>query len=109
MVKAAEEFKDWNLYLCFNNPRLIEAATAQAGGNSASDRMAARIIRIMPHDQALIVTGARGDSEAAAIILSNEATQENIQYSVSASKTLTPKILKVYTESISELIEEAGR
>ena len=108
-VKAAEDFKDWNLYLCFNNPRLIEAATAQAGGNSASDRMAARIIRIMPHDQALIVTGARGDSEAVAVILSNEATQENIQYSVSASKSLTPKILKVYTESIGEIIEEAGR
>ncbi len=109
IVKATEDFKDWNFYLCFNNPRLIEAATAQAGGNRPSDRMAARIIRIMPHDQALIITGARGDSEAAAVILSNEATQENIQYSVSASKSLTPKILKVYTESIGEIIEEAGR
>jgi hypothetical protein len=108
-VKAAEDFKDWNFYLCFNNPRLIEAATAQARGNSSSDRIAARIIQIMPHDQALIITGARGDSEAAAVILSNEATQENIQYSVSASKSLTPKFLKIYTESISELIEEAGR
>jgi hypothetical protein len=108
-VKAAEEFKDWNVYVCFNNPRLIEAATAQAGGNRPSDRVAARIISIMPHDQALIVTGARGDSEAAAIILSNEATQENIQYSFSASKSLTPKFLKVYTESIGELIDEVGR
>lgn len=109
MVKAAEEFKDWNLYLCFNNPRLIEAATAQAGGNRPSDRIAARIIRVMPHDQALIVTGARGDNEAVAVILSNEATQENIQYSVSASKSLTPKFLKVYTEGIGELIDEVGR
>ena len=108
-VKAVEDFKEWNLYLCFNNPRLIEAATAQAGGNKPSDRVAAKIIRIMPHDQALIVTGARGDSEAMAIILSNEATQENIQYSVSASKSLTPKFLKVYTESIGELIDEVGR
>jgi hypothetical protein len=109
VVKAVEDFKDWNVYLCFNNPRLIEAATALAGGDRPSDRMAARIIRIMPHDQALIISGARGDSEAAAVILSNEATQENIQYSVSASKSLTPKILKVYTESIGEIIEEAGR
>jgi hypothetical protein len=108
-VKAVEDFKDWNFYLCFNNPRLIEAATALAGGDRPSDRMAARIIRIMPHDQALIVTGARGDSEAMAVILSNEATQENLQYSVSASKSLTPKILKIYTESIGEIIEEAGR
>jgi hypothetical protein len=108
-VKAAEDFKDWNFYLCFNNPRLIEAATAQARGNSSSDRIAARIIQIMPHDQALIISGARGDSEAAAVILSNEATQENIQYSVSASKSLTPKFLKVYTDSIADLIEEAGR
>jgi hypothetical protein len=44
-----------------------------------------------------------------AVILSNEATQENLQYSVSASKSLTPKILKIYTESIGEIIEEAGR
>ncbi|MFZ9286706.1 MAG: hypothetical protein ACO241_12105 [Burkholderiaceae bacterium] len=73
------------------------------------DRMAARIIRIMPHDQALIISGARGDSEAMAVILSNEATQENLQYSVSASKSLTPKILKIYSEGIGELIEEAGR
>ena len=109
VVKAAEEFKDWNLYLCFNNPRLIEAATAQARGTSPSDRIAARIIQIMPHDQALIVTGARGDNEAMAIILSNEATQENIQYSISASKSLTPKFLKVYTEGIGELIDEVGR
>lgn len=109
VVKAAEDFKDWNFYLCFNNPRLIEAASAQAGGKRPSDRMAARIIRIMPHDQALIITGSRGDSEAAAVILSNEATQENIQYSVSASKSLTPKFLKIYTESIGELIEEAGK
>jgi len=109
LVKAAEDFKDWNLYFCFNNPRLIEAAAAQASGNRPSDRMAARIIRIMPHDQALIISGARGDSEAMAVILSNEATQENLQYSVSASKSLTPKILKIYSEGIGELIEEAGR
>jgi hypothetical protein len=109
VVKAVEEFKEWNFYLCFNNPRLIEAATALAGGNRPSDRMAARILRIMPHDQALIVAGARGDSEAMAVILSNEATQENIQYSVSASKSLTPKFLKIYTESIGEIIEDAGR
>jgi hypothetical protein len=109
VIKAAEEFKEWNIYFCFNNPRLIEAATAQAGGDRPSDRVAARILRIMPHDQALIISGARGDSEAVAVILSNEATQENIQYSVSASKSLTPKFLKVYTDSISELIEEAGR
>lgn len=108
-VKAAEEFKDWSLYLCFNNPRLIEIATAQAGGNRSSDRVGAKIIQIMPHDQALIITGARGDSEAAAIILSNEATQENIQYSISASKSLTPKFLKIYSENIADLIEEAGR
>lgn len=108
-VKAAEDFKEWNLYLCFNNPRLVEAATAMARGNKPSDRLAAKIVGIMPHDQALVVTGARGDSEAMAIILSNEATQESIQYSVSASKSLTPKFLKVYTESIGELIEEAGR
>lgn len=108
-VKAAEDFKDWSFYLCFNNPRLIEAATAQARGNRASDRMAARIIQIMPHDQALFITGARGDSEAVAVILSNEATQENIQYSASVSKSLTPKFLKIYTESISELIEEVGK
>jgi hypothetical protein len=109
VIKAAEEFKDWNIYFCFNNPRLIEAATAQAGGNSPSDRVAARILRIMPHDQALVISGARGDSEAMAVILSNEVTQENIQYSVSASKSLTPKFLKVYTDSIADLIEEAGR
>ncbi len=109
VVKASEEFKDWNIYFCFNNPRLIETATAQAGGNSPSDRVAARILRIMPHDQALVISGARGDSEALAVILSNEATQENIQYSVSASKSLTPKFLKVYTDSIADLIEEAGR
>lgn len=108
-VKAAEEFKDWNFYLCFNNPRLIESATAQAGGNRPADRLAARIIRVMPHDQALVVSGARGDSEAVAIILSNESTQENIQYSVSASKSLTSKFLNIYSESIGELIEEIGR
>ncbi len=108
-IKAAEEFKDWNFYFCFHNPKLIEAATAMAGGNSPSDRVGARIIQIMPHDQALIISGARGDSEAVAVILSNETTQENIQYSVSASKSLTPKLLKVYSDSIADLLEEAGR
>ena len=52
------------------------------------------------------------DAEAAltaALQRQGQATQENIQYSVSTSKSLTPKILKVYTESIGEIIEEAGR
>ncbi len=108
-VKAAEDFKEWNFYFCFNNPKLIEAATAMAGGNRPSDRIAARIIQIMPHDQALIITGSRGDNEATAVILSNEATQENIQYSVSISKSLAPKILKIYSDGIADLIEEVGR
>lgn len=108
-VKAAEDFKDWNFYLCFNNPRLIEAAASLGKSRRAEDRIARRIIEIIPHDQAVIISGGRGDSEAVAVILSSDRTQENIQYSFSASKTLTPKILKVYTESIGDLIEEAGR
>lgn len=108
-VKAAEDFKDWNFYLCFNNPRLIEAAASQSKSRRAEDRIAQRIIEVIPHDQTVIISGDRGDSEAVAVILSSDKTQENIQYSFSASKTLTPKVIKVYTESIGDLIEEAGR
>lgn len=108
-VKATEDFKDWNFYLCFNNPRLIEAAASQGKSRRAEDRIAQRIIEIIPHDQAVIISGGRGDSEAVAVILSNDQNQENIQYSFSASKSLTPKILKVYTESIGEIIDEVGR
>ena len=42
-----------------------------------------------------------------AIILSNAATQESIQYSFSASRSLTPKLLNIYSESMAELLGES--
>jgi hypothetical protein len=109
LVKATEDFKDWSFYLCFNNPRLIEAAASKGKSRRPEDRMAQRLIEITPHDQAVIIGGVRGDSEAMAVILSNDQTQENIQYSVSMSKSLSSKFLKVYAESIGEIIDAAGR
>lgn len=106
-IKAAEDFRDWNIYLCFSNPRLIEAAAALSKGNAPSDKIAKRIVLVMPHDHALLVSGIRGDSEAMAIILSNASTQESIQYSFSASRSLTRKLLDIYSEGMAEILDES--
>jgi hypothetical protein len=97
-VKAAEEFSSWNLYVCFANPRLIEESLR--GGSPA----AVKLMTAMPHDQVLLVSGLKGDDAVATIIMANQRTQENVQYSASMSKSLVPKVLEAYFDLISELL-----
>ena len=97
-VKAAEEFSSWNLYVCFANPRLIEESLR--GGSPA----AVKLMTAMPHDQVLLVSGLKGDDAVATIIMANQRTQENVQYSASMSKSLVPKVLEAYFDLISEIL-----
>jgi hypothetical protein len=58
----------------------------------------------MPHDQVLLVSGLKGDDAVATIIMANQRTQENVQYSASMSKSLVPKVLEAYFDLISEIL-----
>jgi hypothetical protein len=97
-IKAAEEFSSWNLYVCFANPRLIEESVRD--GSPA----AVKLMNAMPHDQVLLISGLKGDEAVATIIMANQTTQENIQYSASMTKSLLPKMLEAYFELFSETI-----
>lgn len=97
-IKAAEEFSSWNLYVCFANPRLIEESVS--GGSPAT----VKLMNAMPHDQVLLISGLKGDEAVATIIMANQTTQENIQYSASMTKSLLPKMLEAYFELFSETI-----
>ena len=97
-IKAAEEFSSWNLYVCFANPRLIEESVR--GGSPA----AVKLMNVMPHDQVLLISGLKGEEAVATIIMANQTTQENIQYSASMTKSLLPKMLEAYFELFSETL-----
>jgi len=97
-IKAAEEFSSWNLYVCFANPRLIEESVR--GGSPAT----VKFMNSMPHDNVLLISGLKGDEAVATIIMANQTTQENIQYSASMTKSLLPKMLEAYFELFTEAL-----
>lgn len=92
-IKAAEAISDWNVYFCFANPALIEDAFRQERTANAS---ANKVLAAMPHDQILLISGLKSDSASTALILANQSTQENIQYTASASQSLLPKLIDAY-------------
>lgn len=104
-LKAVEAFGDWNVYLCFANPGLINDSFRQeTAGNQASRKLLAA----MPHDQIVMLAGLHANDASTALILANPTTQENIQYTASASQSLLPKLIEAYVDVIGQAIE-SGR
>jgi hypothetical protein len=100
-IKAAEAISDWSMYFCFANPGLIEDAFRQ---ERSARRSAEKVLAAMPHDQVLLIAGLKADNASSTLILANQTTQENIQYSASASQSLLPKLIDAYLELIGEAL-----
>jgi len=108
-VNKLKEYNDWSIYVSFDCKELIDnsiRAMKVRPGDEATTKIGVDFIKIIPHNQATFLCGSRDDDEVVAFVMSNDETNENIKYEFSASKTVTVKILKFYTDLIQTMVNQ---
>lgn len=108
-VNKLKEYNDWSIYVSFNCKSLIDNSIRAAKvrpGDEFATKIGVDFIKIIPHNQATFLCGSRDDDEVVAFVMSNSDTNENIKYEFSASKSVTVKILKLYTDLIQTMLNQ---